>query len=409
MLDFIKAQLSNQLVCGGMILLFTGSIVALARSLPKRFAEWLRRRLVLEVEILNSDPLFDFVTFWLNAQSYSRRARRLTAVSRLRVGEDDDNKPACSGDERNAPEIFLFPAPGQHVFWYKRNILWLSRDREESPASNGMGSGLLSLLKRETYHIRLIGRNQHLIRLLIEEIVAFGASSNTGIKIYNSSFGYWKAMGVMNPRSLGSVILPNGTSTKVLAELREFLDSEAWYRSVGIPWHFGCLLHGVPGSGKTSLVAALAGELHLDLYCMSLSGTGMDDERLNDLMSNVRQRTIVLIEDIDCTIPQREDRKGVTLGGLLNCLDGIQSREGCIIFMTTNHVKALDAALIRPGRVDLSVEFGYATIEQVLRLRDVLAPALSDEEASGYAGMSMAHVQQQLLQPSQPPCEVNSI
>ncbi|KAG7127529.1 mitochondrial chaperone BCS1-B like protein [Verticillium longisporum] len=63
-----------------------------------------------------------------------------------------------------------------------------------------------------------------------------------------------------------------------------------------------------------------------------------------------------------------DDRKGISLSGLLNAIDGVASQEGRVLVMTTNHPEALDAALIRPGRVDLQVAFGNATSEQAREL-----------------------------------------
>jgi chaperone BCS1 len=108
------------------------------------------------------------------------------------------------------------------------------------------------------------------------------------------------------------------------------------------------------------------------------------------------------MEDIDCTVPERREdnnNERVTLSGLLNCLDGVHTPDGCLIFMTTNYRERLDPALIRPGRVDVQIEFTAATDDQILRLRDRLDP-----DADGTAllqecrGKSMADVQQKLLE-----------
>ncbi len=147
-------------------------------------------------------------------------------------------------------------------------------------------------------------------------------------------------------------------------------------------------------------MSAIAGELKMDLYLLNISGSNMDDERLVGLMADVRPGTIVLMEDVDCTFPDRDtskEAKGVTLSGLLNCLDGIQSREGCLIFMTSNYADKLDPALVRPGRVDVKLEFGYATLDQAMRLRDRIAPDFPDELLERCDVMTMAEVQQLLL------------
>jgi len=89
-------------------------------------------------------------------------------------------------------------------------------------------------------------------------------------------------------------------------------------------------------------------------------------------------RTLVLLEDVDAAFSNRRlqtDSDGyqganVTFSGLLNALDGVASSEERIIFLTTNHVERLDEALVRPGRVDMTVRLGEATRYQVEQLWD---------------------------------------
>jgi chaperone BCS1 len=81
--------------------------------------------------------------------------------------------------------------------------------------------------------------------------------------------------------------------------------------------------------------------------------------------------TLLLIEDVDCVFKSERattEQTGVTLSGLLNALDGVSSREGRVLFLTTNHPDRLDPALIRPGRVDRKLELGHATGDQARRL-----------------------------------------
>jgi chaperone BCS1 len=136
----------------------------------------------------------------------------------------------------------------------------------------------------------------------------------------------------------------------------------------------------------------------MDVYLLSLSGTGMNDENLQRLMSDVRAGCMVILEDIDCTVPDRDaavSSSRVSLSGLLNCLDGIISREGCLIVMTTNRRESLDAALIRPGRVDMEVEFGNADYRQIVRLADRIGV---DHTGLRAGEMTMAEVQKELLE-----------
>jgi chaperone BCS1 len=170
-------------------------------------------------------------------------------------------------------------------------------------------------------------------------------------------------------------------------------------------------LYGVPGSGKTSIIHSLAGELGLDIYIISLSKTGLDDCALNALISSLPEHCIAIMEDIDAAFThgltrdrtdmkledlrhrdvQRRGRQSseddsddyeeqghghpnegrdmqITLSGLLNALDGVSAQEGRLLFATTNRYHSLDPALIRPGRMDIHIEFRLASRYQAREL-----------------------------------------
>lgn len=399
-IDIIKAQLGNQLIGGGLVLMVTGALMALARQVPANVWSFIKRRCTVEVEIYNSDPCFDFITQWLDKQPYSKRSRRLTATTDSKSLDGDTPQVVTSGETttKKKPRILLTPAPGTHVFWHKGSIIWLTRSRETAPGASGVSSKVVK--KSETYHFTTIARSQNRIRELLDEIIEVGAPIDDSIKLWYSSFGYWESNGPIKPRKLDTVILPEDTTTFVKSDIEKFLSSQDWYRDLGIPWHRGYLLFGKPGTGKTSLVTALAGDLKMSMYLLNL-GTNMDDEKLANLLSSVQSNSIVLVEDIDCVAPKRDpdsNRKEVTLSGLLNCLDGVQSKDGCLIFMTTNDRSVLDEALLRPGRVDVEIEFKEATSEQIIRLKNRISPALSNKEAlKRCQGMTMAQTQKELL------------
>lgn len=131
------------------------------------------------------------------------------------------------------------------------------------------------------------------------------------------------------------------------------------------------LLYGSPGTGKTSFIHALAGELALNIYVINLSSKNLTDDSLADLISLAPAQCLLLIEDIDAAFVQRESKDGssqVTFSGLLNSVDGVSAQEGRLLCLTTNHLERLDEALIRPGRVDVRAHFGKATQSQVKEL-----------------------------------------
>jgi ATP-dependent 26S proteasome regulatory subunit len=160
-------------------------------------------------------------------------------------------------------------------------------------------------------------------------------------------------------RPAESVILKEGQMDRIMAHLNTFLANEESYVKLGIPYRTGIMLHGNPGSGKSSTAATIAYELGLNIYYISLS-TLDDDDALSTALGNVPSNSVVILEDVD-TYHGAVDRdsseaKGVTMQGLLNGLDGFVAPHGVITIMTTNRLKVLDHAVIRPGRVDLMEE-----------------------------------------------------
>ncbi|KIJ51167.1 hypothetical protein M422DRAFT_158487 [Sphaerobolus stellatus SS14] len=207
----------------------------------------------------------------------------------------------------------------------------------------------------------------------------------------NNYNDYWRMTSSRRKRPLSSIILEPEIKDMILDDAKDFLENEKWYLDRGIPYRRGYLLYGVPGSGKTSLIHSLAGELNLDVYVISLAKKGLDDSDLSNLMAELPKRCIALMEDIDVAFKgsgkrlgiagsdkdEAEPSNGVTLSGLLNALDGITAQEGRILFTTTNRLAALDDALCRPGRMDVHVEFKNASKWQAKMLFGCFFPPTS--------------------------------
>ena len=213
--------------------------------------------------------------------------------------------------------------------------------------------------------------------------LAAGADAGSGFYAYGGARPEWVDAGRRPARPVASVVLKGDAARAIVDDARAFLRLERWYAERGIPYRRGYLLHGAPGSGKTSLVRAVAGELRLPVYQLPLSGAGVDDEAFHRLLRGTARRSVVLLEDVDAGVspdgcewtvdgsintdgrhsPKEFVRKnpnargGVTLRGLLGALDGVGAAEGRLLFMTCRDASALEPALIRPGRIDTRLAF----------------------------------------------------
>ncbi|KAK1858465.1 hypothetical protein I4F81_001070 [Pyropia yezoensis] len=188
-------------------------------------------------------------------------------------------------------------------------------------------------------------------------------------KVEDPTRGRWQAQGVHLSRSVDSVILDSRLRDDLLADARAFGDPAArsWYAAHGVPYRRAYLFYGPPGTGKSSFVRVLAGCLQRSVSFLQCSHK-MSDALLADAFRDAPRNTLMVVEDIDTLFAasvggeagQREARAGVgiTLSGLLNALDGlISGTGGRITILSSNHPGLLDAALVRPGRVDKALRF----------------------------------------------------
>jgi len=121
-------------------------------------------------------------------------------------------------------------------------------------------------------------------------------------------------MAQRKPRPLSTVVLPDGVGEGILADMQRFLCSEEWYANRGIPYRRGYLLHGPPGTGKSSLCLALAGALKMDVCLISLSDPSLDDEGLRTSLTNAPAGSLLLFEDVDSIFVGR-DKVSADQGG----------------------------------------------------------------------------------------------
>lgn len=400
----------NQFMQGLLVTGFVAGLLAYLRNVPHQLWSWFWLWACVRVEVRSQDQAFDWLTQWLEAHPYSRRTRRLRCTTQNAHHSDHDS--CYDADivdvprKRDRPRIIFSPAPGSHVFMYRGRPVWLSRTKQEALNEKVIVNGMH---EREEYDIWIFGRSQSLARQLIQDAMDLALPEDKiETIVYMSIDSTWRLVMRRKPRPIASVILEPGILEKVLADAEAFLASREWYESVGIPYRRGYLFEGAAGSGKTSAILAIAGALELNVFMLSLGARGMDDDKLNNLLSQVPTRSVVLLEDVDATFVGRDMSKdaagisAVTFSGLLNALDGAAAREGRILFMTTNHVEKLDPALIRPGRADMRLHFGHASKMQAallfLRFFPDRAPL-----AAQFAAMTMtdcvpmARIQEHLL------------
>ncbi len=200
-----------------------------------------------------------------------------------------------------------------------------------------------------------------------------------------------------------------------LSEIVDYLHNPGKYREVGATVPKGILLVGPPGTGKTMLAKAVAGEANVPFFSMSGSEfvemfVGMGASKVRDLFKQAKEKApcIVFIDEIDAIGQKRDGRVGgndereQTLNQLLTEMDGFETNNGVIILAATNRPESLDPALTRPGRFDRRVPVELPDLKGREEILKVHAKKVKLDEtvdfnkiarmASGASGAELANI-----------------
>lgn len=172
-------------------------------------------------------------------------------------------------------------------------------------------------------------------------------------------------------RKLNTIYLEN--KEELIKSINIWEKSEDFYRERGIPYKLGILLYGEPGTGKSSLIHAVASELNKDIIILT-AGAILNGKlnKYNDVCYDTPP--VIVIEEIDTIVSSRKQDKELSeteksvLSELLNFLDGPSSPDSYIIIATTNHIEKLDPAIIRSGRFDIKIQMGKISRDLAIQM-----------------------------------------
>ncbi|KAK4224488.1 P-loop containing nucleoside triphosphate hydrolase protein [Podospora fimiseda] len=355
------------------------------------------RYITATISIAGNDRLNREVLNWLGAHILSKRSTRVLTANSEPLQSDAWSYRRVNTErndyhhEKRIPVQYL-PTFGSTWFIYARRIFMIKRIMTGSTRWHSASWGSAPEEFRgapegdEPLLVMCLGRSVEPIKLFLEECRNFADKQREAyITVRTSKPQYdpsWDTTILRPLRSLETVHFDEKIKQELVSDIQNYLDSNTrkFYNKRGIPYRRGFLLHGPPGTGKTSLSLALAGMFGLELYLLHVPSV-REDGTLEKLFTTLPRRCIVLLEDVDAiglrrTPAKYEDEKdededdddsdsdsesrhsNITLAGFLNVLDGVASQEGRIVLMTSNHADKLDSALVRPGRVDRMVYLG---------------------------------------------------
>jgi chaperone BCS1 len=214
---------------------------------------------------------------------------------------------------------------------------------------------------------------------------------------------YWDVLHKHPQRNLETIYLKDDIKEQLVDKIENFIkpETEELYNKFGIPYKINILLEGYPGTGKTSIIYAIASYLELSVAILNFD-KDMTDIKFMRALRRLPEKTILILEDIDVLFRERKENDThtsvLTFSGLLNCLDGIASSYKQMVFMTTNYKCNLDKALYRPGRIDFSVHFDYADKIQTEKMYSIFYPNKPDQFTRFYAKIKHCKLTTAMLQ-----------
>ncbi len=165
----------------------------------------------------------------------------------------------------------------------------------------------------------------------------------------------------VQPLSWDDLVLDDDVVSLLRNDFTNFFQREDWFRQNRLPYRRGYLLHGKAGNGKSSAIRAMMTSQNIDAYTLRFFDHQTDDDVLERMFDRAchRRPSMIVLEDLDRSFPRTGGtRCKVSMGALLNCLDGVATSDGMVVVATANQPTLLDPAILRrPGRFDRVVPF----------------------------------------------------
>lgn len=274
--------------------------------------------------------------------------------------------------------------------------------RKDSPLLDAVLSWVLPLV---IFYFLWNGISKKMFNRDSANSLMFGGMGKSGAKIYVKSSEGIKF----------SDVAGEDEAKENLTEIVDYLHDPSKYRDIGASMPKGILLVGPPGTGKTMLAKAVAGEANVPFFSMSGSEfvemfVGMGASKVRDLFKQAKEKApcIVFIDEIDAIGKKRDgqiggnDEREQTLNQLLTEMDGFEGNSGVMILAATNRPDALDPALTRPGRFDRRVPVELPDLkgrEEILKVHAKKIKIADDVDfkliarmASGASGAELANI-----------------
>lgn len=355
----------NPVIAGAMSLYVLGTLTYLCRKLPESLWKFLNKEFTTTFSINSENRGYNQEHFmglvkWFNDVKWSKYSRSLS------MNIDYESKTGAS--------MTVGVGNGHHFFFYKNHLFLMTR-------STAPQQGMQEIV----HHINLtmLGRNKKIVEDLVEEFRYRVPPNRSRVWKFNKE---WLPTSDISERTLDTVIIDRDIKEELIRIIEEFKISEEWYTSRGLAYKKTFIFHGVPGTGKTSIVKALACHFKMNIALLNLNT--ISDEMLMQAVATIPRRSILAIEDFDSAkatkrrdaivakmqSPSIMEIELLTLTGILNALDGVVGMHNTLTFMTTNVLDDIDPAIYRKGRVDYIFEIKALRHKEVVEYIELMYP-----------------------------------